>query len=633
MANLTPVMQKNFLEYASYVVVDRAIPDIRDGCKPVQRRILHTLFQMDDGRFHKVANVCGDAMKFHPHGEASIYEALVVIANKDYFIEKQGNFGNVITGHSAAAPRYIECRLTDLAKETLFNKHLTDLQPSYDARREEPIYLPAKVPVLLMHGTEGIAVGMATRILPHNFRELIEAQIKLLNNQPIELYPDFIQAGIMDASEYDDGRGKVRIRARIEPRGDKKVVIREIPFSTTTEGLIASMEAAAQKGKVKIGGINDFTTEEVEIEVALSRGVYADEVIPQLYAYTDCEVSVSSNLTVIRDRHPAELTVTDVLYELTLQLRDLLKRELQWELDRLEDRHHWLTLEQIFIEQRVYKRIEDKKTAEAVRKAVYSGMKPHAKLFIRAMTDDDVSRLLELRIRRISQYDIDRNRREIDDIVRAIKSVKAKLKRMTKTTVDYLEDLLERFGDHYPRRTEISRFEEVDKRAVARANLRVGYDGTSRFLGHAVRGNDIQVDCTEFDKILVICQDGSYRIFSPPDKVLMPSKVIYLDLFDPEQGTEFVVVYRNKDKQAFAKRVKIEKFINGKQYELVKQGPGKVDLLLPGNAEGELHCQFVKAKRQRVTECSYDLGELDWTSPTARGTRIAPKPVARIKKL
>src|SRR4051812_8695727 len=391
MTHVEPLMRRNFLEYASYVVVDRAIPALSDGCKPVQRRILHTLWTMDDGKFMKVANVIGECMKLHPHGDVSIGDALVVLANKgtlpgndtlSYFIERQGNFGNILTGDGAAASRYIECRLTQLAKETMFNPALTRFVPSYDGRKEEPEFLPTKLPVILMLGTEGIAVGMATSILPHNFGELLAAQVKILKGERFKILPDFPQGGQMDASEYADGRGRIKLRAKIEKVGDKTLVIREIPFGTTTESVMASIETAVEKGKVKISEINDRTGAEVEIQLHLTRGTYADEVIPQLFAYTECEVAVSSNITVIRDQKPAEMTVSDILRALTEQLKERIKAELEHELKGLIDKQHHLTLEQIFIENRVYKRIENAKTEEAVSKAVYSGMEPFKKDFI-----------------------------------------------------------------------------------------------------------------------------------------------------------------------------------------------------------------------------------------------------------
>jgi topoisomerase-4 subunit A len=345
MSQLKPLMEKNFLEYASYVIMDRAIPDLRDGCKPVQRRILHTLFEMHDGKFHKVANVIGECMKLHPHGDAAIGDALVVLANKEYFIERQGNFGNILTGHEAAAPRYTECRLTALAMDTLFNTALTDFIPSYDGRRKEPRELPAKVPVLLMLGADGIAVGMSTTILPHNFIELLEAQVAILRDQDYTLAPDFLQAGLIDVSEYDDGRGKVRVRARIEKvSGAQKLVIRDVAYSTTTTSLISSIESAAQKGKVSVSTISDFTTDKVEIELHLSRGSSAEAVIDQLYAHTDCEVSINSNIVVIRNDRPVEVTVSEYLKESTGILKKQIKAELEHELENLENRRHWLTL-------------------------------------------------------------------------------------------------------------------------------------------------------------------------------------------------------------------------------------------------------------------------------------------------
>lgn len=633
MSQLESLMKDHFIEYASYFILDRAIPDLRDGLKPVQRRILHTLFRMHDGRFHKVANVIGDTMKLHPHGDASIGDALVVLANKDYFIERQGNFGNLHTGHPSAAPRYIECRLTELALETLFHPALTEFVPSYDGRNEEPVVLPAKLPVVLMLGTEGIAVGMSTKILPHNLIEIWRAQIAILKKQPFQLFPDFPQGGLMDVSAYEDGAGKVEVRAKIEAKDRKTVVIREIPFGTTTESLIASIEAAVAKGRVKISSIDDYTTEQVEIELALARGSDADEVIPQLYAYTDCSLSVSSNVVVIDGRRPIILTVPEITRILTERLKEQLKLELEYDRDQLIDRKHWLTLEQIFVEQRVYKQIEDKTTAEDVRKAVWTGMKKHQKLFVRPMVEEDVTRLLDLRIRRISAYDIERNRKEIEEIDKKIREIERKLKNMVKTTIAHLEAMIAKYGDQYPRKTTITEIEAVDKKAVARQNLRLSYDKKTSFFGSEVRGDEFKLTVSEFDLVLGIAQDGTYRVMSAPEKILFTGKLLYADVFDPEQGAGFTVVYRDKKKMAFAKRIRIEKFIRNREYRLIKDKGGRIDLLLPEDETGRLHLDFVPAKRQRLKEAEFDLSTLEPTSPAARGARLAPKPVSKVKLL
>jgi topoisomerase IV subunit A len=631
MSKLESLMKDHFVEYASYFILDRAIPDLRDGLKPVQRRIMHTLFKMNDGRFHKVANVIGDTMKLHPHGDASIGDALVVLANKDYFIERQGNFGNLLTGHSAAAARYIECRLTQLALDTMFHPALTDFVPSYDGRNEEPVVLPTKLPVVLMTGAEGIAVGMATKILPHNLIEIWKAQIAILKKKPFELFPDFQQGGLMDVSAYEDGAGKIELRAKIEARDRKTVVIREIPFGTTTESLIASIESAVGKGRVKISSIDDFTTEKVEIELTLARGSDADEVIPQLYAYTDCSVSVTSNLIVIDDRRPVQMKVGEIARLLTVRLKDQLKRELEYDREQLVDKKHWLTLEQIFVEKRVYKLIEDKKTAEAVRKAVWDGMKKHKKLFVRPMVDEDVTRLLEVRIRRISAYDIERNRKDIEEIDKKIKDIERQLKNMTKTTVTYLEGMVAKYAEEYPRRTTITEIEAVDKKAVARQNLRLSYDKKTSYFGTEVRGDQFKLTVSEFEHVLAIAKDGTYRIMNAPEKVLFTGPLLYAEIFDPDAGVEFTVVYRDKKKMAFAKKIKIEKFIRNREYRLIKDKGGRVDELLPAGVTGNVHMDFVPQKRQRLKAAEFDLSTLEMTSPSARGARMAPKPVGKLK--
>lgn len=630
MARLETMMREHFVEYASYFVLNRAIPELRDGLKPVQRRILHTLFQMNDGRFHKLANVIGESMKLHPHGDASISDALVVLANKGFFMETQGNFGNLLTGHPAAAARYIECRLSPLALETLFNESLTEMVPSYDGRTLEPVCLPAKLPVALMLGTEGIAVGMATKILPHNLKELWEAQVAILKKKKIELFPDFALGGQVDVSAYDDGRGKVEVRAKIETIDPKRVKITEIPHGTTTESLIASIEGAVQKDRVKLASIDDFTTDRAEIELTLSRGVRPVEVIPQLYAYTDCSVTVSSNITVIRDRKPVSMTVSEMLRELTGQLVEQLQAELEWERERFLDRQHWLTLEQIFIDKGVYKKLEKAETAEKVHKVVVAGMKKFEEHFIRPMVDDDVKRLLEIRIRRISAYDIERNREEIDEIISKIGAVDEKLANMKRTSIHYVESLLERYGDDFPRRTAITEIETVDKKAVARQNVKLSYDSDTGFFGSAVKGDLFRMSVSEYDVVLAIAADGSYRILPPVDKVFFGTKLLYCHPFDPDAGAEFTVVYRDAKRMCFGKRFRIQKFIRNKEYRLVKDEKGRVDLLLQEGESGSAKLTYVAQKRQRVKGSEYDLSQLEPTSPTARGARLAPKPVARV---
>src|SRR5258706_8675041 len=432
----------SFLEYASYVIRDRAIPKLADGLKPVQRRILYVLHTLDDGRFIKVASVTGETMKYHPHGNASIDDALVVLANKRYLIEGQGNFGNIFTGDIAAAPRYIECRLTALARTELFNDEITDFVPSYDGRNQEPVVLPSKLPLLLMLGTEGVAVGMACKILPHNFPELIEAQIAILKKQPFKCLPDFPTGGLMDARGYADGKGGIKVRAKIKAKDDSTVVIKEIPPTTTTAALIGSIEDASRKGKIKVKSINDFTSEEVEIEIKAPSGVSCDQLIDALYAFTDCEVTIASRIVLIKNNRPFEMTVSEVLRENTAQLVDILKRELQLREGKLQDELHFRTLERIFIEERIYKKIEQAKTNEAVLAAVHDGFKPFRRQLLRDLADADVERLLQVRIRRISLFDINKHREEMEKAKTELGETRKHRKNLTKTVPDPRQSLL-----------------------------------------------------------------------------------------------------------------------------------------------------------------------------------------------
>jgi topoisomerase-4 subunit A len=471
---------------------------------------------------------------------------------------------------------------------------------------------------------------MSTRILPHNFGELLKAQIAILRGNPAKVRPDFTQGGLMDASEYQDGMGRVRVRAKLEIARDKKTItIREIPYSTTTETLIQSIEAAAQKGKLKVASIEDRTGERVEIVLNLSRGTYADEVEPQLYAYTQCEVSIVPSPIVIDDDRPVEMTVSEMLQRLTKRLREQIKAELELELSELEDRRHFLTLEQIFIEHRVYQRIEKAKTAEAVRKAVWDGMHEHKKLFVRPMVEDDVERLLEIRIRRISAYDIERNRKDIAEVEASIKENQRKLRRLTDTTVAYLEGLLEKYGAQYPRRTRVVSFEAVSKREVALSNLRLSYDPDAGFFGTNVRGTKFQLQVSEFDKILVVDAEGTYRITGPQEKLFVGKNAQVIEVFDEEKGAVLTVLYRDEERHAWAKKVQVKGFIRDKEYRLVKEG-SRVDRVILGESGQMVRLRYAPHKRQRLKEDVFDLRELEFSGLSARGRKMGSKPVAGV---
>jgi topoisomerase-4 subunit A len=481
-------------------------------------------------------------MKYHPHGDASIYAALVQLANKDMFIDRQGNFGNIYTGDPAAAQRYIECRLTPLARETIFNPETTAYEDSYDGRNREPVVLPAKVPVLLTQGAEGIAVGMSTKTLPHNFIELIKAQIDYLNGKRFTVYPDFPTGGLLDISEYNDGNGKVRVRARLDTSDPKHILVKEIPFGTTTESLIDSIEAAGRKGKIKIAGISDYTAESVEIEVRLARGVHTDDTVDALYAFTDCEVSISPNLLVIRDAKPVIMSVTEVLKYNTDRLVELLKAELKIEEGHLKDKLHAKTLEQIFIENRVYKKIEDKTTPEAVTKAVFDGLKPFSSEIRREVTIEDVETLLKIPIRRISLYDINRAQMEMAEIKKRLKEIRASLDNIVGFSIGFLQGLITKYGKSYPRKTALVSFEKVDVREVAQRNLKLRYDRDTGYLGYEANGN-LLFDVSQYDRILVIRKSGIYSVVNVPDKLFVDKGMFYCGFINKD--TVFTVVYKH----------------------------------------------------------------------------------------
>ncbi|MDD5597149.1 MAG: DNA topoisomerase IV subunit A [Victivallaceae bacterium] len=619
------MMEQNFIEYASYVIKERAIPDVDDGLKPVQRRILWSLFRMHDGKFHKVANVIGHSMQYHPHGDASIGGALVVLANKEYFIDRQGNFGNIFTGDVASAARYIECRLSPLGLEVLFNNDITEFIDSYDGRNREPVVLPVKIPSLLMLGTEGIAVGMSTRILPHNFCELLDAQISVLRGEDFELYPDFLQGGSMDVSEYENGNGKIKLRAKIE-RDGRKLIIREIPAVTTTETLIASIERAVEKNKIKVASINDYTAEKVEIEIVPTRGQDPAKMLKALYTYTDCSVSVSCNMMVICDGLPVQMDVNSVIRRNTEKLLEYLRRELEIELARLEELFHSKTLAQIFIENRIYKRIEECESFEKVMAAVYEGLEPFRDKLKRDVNDEDIQKLLAIPIRRISLFDILKNQKELEDILRQIEEVNKNLGRLKKYAIDYLKDLLKKYGEMFPRRTEIEQFKKIDPRAVALNNIKVGWDRKDCYVGTNVKSDDV-VTCNEFDHLLCIERKGNYKVINIPDKIFI-DRLYDFRKFDDQ--LEFGVIYReNKSSKYYVKRTVIDKFIVDKTYRLCPKGC-RLELLTP---RSDSIYTIVEETKRGTKSTEINLKEYPVRSPKARGLLLSSSPITKITHL
>ncbi len=626
------LFDRNFLEYASYVIRDRAIPDLEDGLKPVQRRILHSLFDMDDGKFHKVANVVGHCMKYHPHGDASIGGALVVLANKDIFIDKQGNFGNIFTGDNASAGRYIECRVTALAKELMYNPEITNYVPSYDGRNREPTAFRAKLPIVLIIGAEGIAVGMSTRILPHNIREIIAAEIACLEGKSFQLFPDFPTAGLVDVSGYEDGLGKVLVRAKLDISDEKRIVVRELPFGSTTESLIASVEAAARSGKVKISEINDFTTDSVEIEIKLQRGVYAADVLDALYAFTDCEQSISCNLLVIRDNNPVLMTVTDIIKDHAKKLVKVLKEELELEKAGLIDRLHMRTLERIFIEERIYKKIESMKTAEGVVNAVLKGFEPFSAELIRDVTEEDVERLLKIPIRRISLYDINKNRAEVAEINARIKEINKLLKNLVAYAVTVLTGILGKLNaEDTARRTKISRFTKVDVKEAVTRDTSLRYDDATGYLGTTVSlGNEI-LKVTPYDRILVMRRSGVYTVMDVPDKIFVDKGMWYCGFSDKDQLSKilFTVIYKDaKTGYPCIKRCRIEGFILNRDYQLVPEG--STALYVGIREKFAFTVKYEPKARLKTLEQTFKAQDYNEKGLKALGVRLAPRTVKSV---
>lgn len=624
--SLGTLMNENYLEYASYVLKDRSLPDVFDGLKPVQRRVLHTMHSCEDGRFHKVANVIGETMKYHPHGDASIGEALVTLANKALFIDTQGNFGNIYTGDGASAPRYIECRLLPLAKDVLFNKDITDYVESYDGRNMEPVCLPSKIPTVLLLGVMGIGVTLRSTIFSHNFNEVLDAQIAVLENRPFTCYPDFLTGGLIDVTNYDDGAGYITARAVIEKTDDKTLTIKEIPAGIPTEKLVESIEKAYKQNKIKISSISDFTAEDVAIEIKLPRGVYADEVLKQLYVHTDCETKLFSNIIVLYENRPKKMTVTQIIHLVTERLVDNLGCELEMNLSRLQGLHHRKTLARIFIENRIYKKIEECETEEAVYAEVFAGLAPFRHELLRDVTEDDVSKLLDLCIRRISKFDMLKNQQELDAIMQEMAETHYHMTHLREYTIDYIRRIQSKYGALYPRKTRVEVFSSIDVRKVALQNIRVYHDKVGQFIGSSVKPSSkdsVPILCTEFDRLFMIKGDGTAKVSAIADKAFVgPVKF----LFKADKKQVYSMLYREKKSgKWYAKRFSVSSYIMDKEYALVPDGCVVEFIYTTYGAV----TRFDLKKRGEDHFVDVEFAQIPIRAWTARGFKVADFPVAK----
>lgn len=639
-----------FLDYASYVILDRAVPHIDDGLKPVQRRILHTLWEMDDGRFHKVANVVGACMRLHPHGDASIEAALVNLGQRRWLVEPQGNYGNTLTGDGAAAARYIEARLTAFAKDVLFNPKTTVWQLSYDGRTKEPVTLPAKFPLVLLEGTEGIAVGLSTKILPHNFNDLCRAAVNHLQGKRFRIFPDFPTGGIADFSEYNDGErgGKVKVRAKIETRSKYLLAITELPFGTTTESLIDSILAANAKGKIKIRHIDDNTAEKVEILVHLPQGADAEQLIQQLYVFTDCQVSISPAACVIdtvpaadgrstQDR-PVFLGVSEILRRSVDKTVALLKQELEIQLGELEQQWHWDSLERIFIEERIYRRIEKSETWENVLAEIREGLKPFLKQLRREVTDDDITRLTEIRIKRISKYNRFQADEQIKKIEVEIKETKAHLKNLVEYAIAWFERLAEKYGKGVKRRTTYDEIEQISAHAVVSSNQRLYVNREEGFIGLNWRQHDYIADCSILDDVLCIMANGTMKVARVAEKVFMGRDIIHTAVV-PKEGdtTVYTLVYQDGESgKAYLKRFQLGGFTRDKLYPLAPENSRIVWLDVarsPAEMPVKLQIALDGRSKARVREFEFDASGLAISSRGAKGVTVSKWPVKAVKAL
>ncbi|MBQ5981449.1 MAG: DNA gyrase/topoisomerase IV subunit A [Prevotella sp.] len=637
--HLSGMYQNWFLDYASYVILERAVPHIEDGLKPVQRRILHSMKRMDDGRYNKVANIVGHTMQFHPHGDASIGDALVQMGQKDLLIDTQGNWGNILTGDRAAAPRYIEARLSKFALDVVFNPKTTDWQLSYDGRNKEPITLPAKFPLLLVQGAEGIAVGLSSKILPHNLNEICDAAISYLKGEPFQLYPDFPTGGSIDVSKYNDGQrgGMLKVRAKIEKLDNKTLVIKEIPFSKTTVTLIDSILKAIDKGKIKAKKVDDNTAAEVEIQVHLAPGISSDKTIDALYAFSDCEINISPNCCVIEDNKPCFLTISDVLRHNVDYTMGLLRKELNIRKKELEEQLFFASLEKIFIEERIYKdkKFENAENMDAAIEHIDNRLEPYKKDFIREITRDDILHLMEIKMQRILKFNKDKADDLIARIKDEIKGINHDLAHMVDVTINWFTFIKNKYGANYPRRTEIRNFDTIEATKVVEANEKLYINRAEGFIGTGLKKDEFVCNCSDIDDIIIFYKDGKFKVIRVADKIFVGKNILHVQVFKKnDTRTIYNVAYRDgREGFTFMKRFNVTAITRDKEYDLTQGKPGSKILYFTSNPNGEAETIKVTLDSSPTLKSIFltrDFSKITIRGKSSKGYLLSKKPVHRI---
>ncbi len=637
--HLSGMYQNWFLDYASYTILDRAVPHIEDGLKPVQRRILHSMKRMDDGRFNKVANIVGHTMQFHPHGDASIGDALVQLGQKDLLIDTQGNWGNILTGNKAAAPRYIEARLSKFALDTVFNPKTTEWQMSYDGRNKEPITLPVKFPLLLAQGAEGIAVGLSTKVLPHNFVEICDAAISYLHEEPFQLFPDFPTGGSIDVSKYNDGQrgGVLKVRAKIEKLDPKTLVIREIPFSKTTETLIDSILKAIEKGKIKARHVEDLTAAKVEIQVQLAPGVSSDKTLDALYAFSDCEINISPNCCVIEDNKPQFLTISDVLRHSVDRTKDLIRQELEIRKGELLEQLHFYSLEKIFIEERIYKdkKFEQAPNVDAVCEHIDERLTPYYPQMIREVTKDDILKLLEIKMQRILKFNKDKADELMARIKAEIDEIDKDLANLVEVTADWFKFLKDKYGKDHPRLTEIRNFDTIEATKVVEANQKLYINRSDGFIGTGLKKDEFVCNCSDIDDIIIFYKDGKFKVVRVADKLFVGKNVLWLGVFKKnDQRTIYNAVYRDGKKGTyFIKRFNVPSITRDREYDITSGTPGSKVVYFTANPNGEAEVIKVTldpAPKLKKIFFDKDFSEVGIKGRSAKGNILTKYQVHRI---